>query len=112
MEQPELMNAMVLEQQHQSLMYKQVPIPIPTDDQVLIKIKACGICRTDLHVIDAELTSPKLPLIPAQTPAQWSAPEPETAVMPRPARSRLQAPATLAASAVLLQRPPRSPYQQ
>jgi len=58
------MNAMVLEEQQKALTFKQLPIPVAGANEVLIKIKACGICRTDLHVIDAELTSPKLPLIP------------------------------------------------
>lgn len=55
---------MVLEHQNQPLVYKEVPIPKPGLGQVQIKIVACGICRTDLHVIDGELTHPKLPLIP------------------------------------------------
>lgn len=59
-----IMRAMVLEHQHQPLVYKQVPIPKPVSGQVQIKIIACGICRTDLHVIDGELTRPRLPLIP------------------------------------------------
>ena len=57
------MHAMVLEAQKKPLVYKQVAIPEPGDDQVQIKVKACVICRTDLHVMDADLTSPKLPLI-------------------------------------------------
>lgn len=64
MENQELMGAMVLEKQQTPLVYKRVPIPSPDRNQVLIKIKACGICRTDLHVVDAELTQAKLPLIP------------------------------------------------
>lgn len=64
MKKQDLMGAMVLEKQQTQLIYKKVPIPTPKENQVLIKIKACGICRTDLHVIDAELTEPKLPLIP------------------------------------------------
>ncbi len=63
MEQPPLMNAMILEAQKKPLVFKKVAIPEPADDEVQIKIKACGICRTDLHVMDADLTSPKLPLI-------------------------------------------------
>ena len=41
-----------------------LPIPEPGAGQVLIRIKACAVCRTDLHVIDGDLTQPKLPLIP------------------------------------------------
>src|SRR3569623_472039 len=58
------MRAMVLEHQNQPLVYKEVGVPVPAVGQVQIKIIACGICRTDLHVIDGELTQPKLPLIP------------------------------------------------
>ena len=39
-------------------------MPVPLPQQVLIKVIACGVCRTDLHIIDGELTQPKLPLIP------------------------------------------------
>jgi propanol-preferring alcohol dehydrogenase len=38
--------------------------PVPGPGQVLIRVAACGVCRTDLHVVDGELTRPKLPLIP------------------------------------------------
>jgi len=58
------MRAMVLEKPGTPLILKNLPVPEPTDDQVLIKIHTCGICRTDLHVVDGELTDPKLPLIP------------------------------------------------
>ena len=58
-----LMNAMVLEKQREPLVYKTLPVPEPEDNQLLIKVIACGICRTDLHIIDGDLTKPKLPLI-------------------------------------------------
>jgi propanol-preferring alcohol dehydrogenase len=58
------MKAMVFERLGQQLVYKTVPLPVPSEDQVLIKIIACGVCRTDLHIIDSELQYPKLPLIP------------------------------------------------
>ncbi|USQ12842.1 zinc-dependent alcohol dehydrogenase family protein [Legionella lytica] len=58
------MYAMILEGASQKLVYKEVPKPSPAPNQVLIKVSACGICRTDLHVVDGELTNPKLPLIP------------------------------------------------
>lgn len=58
------MNAMVLEQVGQPLRYRQVTIPLPAPAQLQIKVIACGVCRTDLHVIDGELKQPKLPLIP------------------------------------------------
>lgn len=58
------MKAMVLEKPGQPLVEKEVPVPQPSDNQVLIKIHTCGVCRTDLHIVDGELTDPKLPLIP------------------------------------------------
>ena len=58
------MHAMVLEHPNGKLKYKEVPIPSPNANQLLIKVHACGICRTDLHVVDGELTHPKLPIIP------------------------------------------------
>jgi propanol-preferring alcohol dehydrogenase len=61
---PDTMNAMVLEQPGHLLVYKKIPVPVATGRQVLIKVTACGICRTDLHVIDGELNQPKLPLVP------------------------------------------------
>jgi alcohol dehydrogenase, propanol-preferring len=42
----------------------KMPIPRPGPDQILIKVRACGVCRTDLHIIDGELPNPKIPLIP------------------------------------------------
>ncbi len=58
------MHAMILERAGAPLKFKQIPKPEPATGQVLVKIKACGVCRTDLHIIDGELPSPKLPLIP------------------------------------------------
>ncbi|MEZ5314714.1 MAG: zinc-dependent alcohol dehydrogenase family protein [Chlamydiales bacterium] len=55
---------MVLKEVGQPLYLTKIPIPKPDQDQVLIRVLACGICRTDLHVIDGELPFPKLPLIP------------------------------------------------
>jgi propanol-preferring alcohol dehydrogenase len=61
---PKTMRAMILEGQKESLMERIVPVPRPGPDQILVKIHACGVCRTDLHIIDGDLQSPKLPLIP------------------------------------------------
>lgn len=61
---PALMNAMVFERAGEPLTYKKLPVPRAAANQVLIKVIACGICRTDLHVIDGELTQPRLPLVP------------------------------------------------
>lgn len=58
------MRAMVLTQVGKPLELKEIPEPKPSPNQVLIRISACGICRTDLHIIDGELPSPKLPLVP------------------------------------------------
>jgi len=58
------MYAMIFEAVGKPLVLKQIPIPEPGNDQILIKIIACGICRTDLHVLDGELTKPKQHLIP------------------------------------------------
>ncbi len=57
------MRAMLLEAPHQPLHLAEVPIPQPGPGQVLLKVHACGVCHTDLHIVDAELTQPKLPLI-------------------------------------------------
>ncbi len=46
------------------LVLADCPIPQPADDEVLVKIHACGICRTDLHVVEGDLSSKKLPVIP------------------------------------------------
>jgi propanol-preferring alcohol dehydrogenase len=58
------MRAMVLHAQGQPLLSTELPIPKPGPGQVLLKTRACAVCRTDLHVVDGELTHPKLPLIP------------------------------------------------
>lgn len=57
------MRAMVLEQVGQPLQLREVPTPEPKAHQVLLRVRACGVCRTDLHVFDGELPRPKLPLI-------------------------------------------------
>jgi propanol-preferring alcohol dehydrogenase len=57
------MRAMILTEPRQLLQLVDVPIPTPNPQQVLIRVHACGVCRTDLHIVDGELTKPKLPLI-------------------------------------------------
>ena len=57
------MRAMVLDAWRQPLQSTTVAVPTPGPDQVLIQVSACAVCRTDLHVMDGELTEPKLPLI-------------------------------------------------
>lgn len=61
---PDTMQAMVLESTGKLLVNKILPLPVPSPVQVLVKVIACGVCRTDLHIIDGELENPKLPLIP------------------------------------------------
>ncbi|SPE54800.1 putative alcohol dehydrogenase AdhA [Verrucomicrobia bacterium] len=61
---PEKMRAMLLEAPNQPLRVKEVSVPRPNPGQVLIRVRSCGVCRTDLHVVDGELREPKLPLIP------------------------------------------------
>ena len=57
------MRAMVLEQVRQPLKLQEHAVPEPDPGQVLLEIRACAVCRTDLHVVDGELPHPKLPLI-------------------------------------------------
>ncbi|EKQ66876.1 zinc-binding alcohol dehydrogenase family protein [Leptolyngbyaceae cyanobacterium JSC-12] len=58
------MRAMILTSPGSALQEVELPIPTPKPDQVLIQVHTCGVCRTDLHVVDGELAQPKLPLIP------------------------------------------------
>lgn len=58
------MQAMVLEKPGMPLQLKTLPVPIPAAGQVLIKVTACGVCRTDLHILDGELPLVLLPIIP------------------------------------------------
>jgi alcohol dehydrogenase, propanol-preferring len=58
------MKAMVLERQREPLREANAPAPAPGPGQVLVRVHACGVCRTDLHIVDGELTEPKLPLVP------------------------------------------------
>jgi alcohol dehydrogenase, propanol-preferring len=58
------MRAMVFERANAPLILREVPTPAPQTGQLLIRVSACGVCRTDLHIVDGELTEPKLPLIP------------------------------------------------
>jgi len=55
---------MVLEKPRQPLVLRDVPKPNPARGQLLVHIRTCAVCRTDLHVVDGELPDPKLPLIP------------------------------------------------
>ena len=55
---------MVLEHPGEPLVERDLPDPEPGPGDVLIAVRACGVCRTDLHIVDGELTQPKLPLVP------------------------------------------------
>lgn len=58
------MKAMVLHTAGEPLRLEEVPVPKAGPRQLLIKVRACGVCRTDLHILDGELDEPNLPLIP------------------------------------------------
>src|SRR3954465_5441784 len=58
------MQAMVLQRAGDGLSLREVATPVPGDGQVLLRVRACGVCRTDLHILDGELDRPKLPLVP------------------------------------------------
>jgi propanol-preferring alcohol dehydrogenase len=58
------MRAMLLDAPRQPLRASDLPVPQPGPGQVLLRVRACAVCRTDLHVIDGELPNPKLPLVP------------------------------------------------
>ncbi len=55
---------MVLERQRAPLRPAELPEPSAGAGQVLLDVRACGVCRTDLHILDGELSEPKLPLVP------------------------------------------------
>ncbi len=58
------MRAMVLETPGRPLRLTELPRPTPTPSQVLLRVHACAVCRTDLHIADGELPVPRLPLVP------------------------------------------------
>jgi propanol-preferring alcohol dehydrogenase len=58
------MHALLFEKPGEPLRLAEVPMPEPGAGQILLRVRACAVCRTDLHVVDGELTQPKLPLIP------------------------------------------------
>mgnify|MGYP001142144457 FL=1 len=57
------MKAMLLDAPGRTLRMALVPDPVPARGQVLIRVSACAVCRTDLHVVDGDLPDPKLPLV-------------------------------------------------
>jgi len=58
------MIAMVLEEQGEPLVVRRRPVPRPGPGQLLLRVRACAVCRTDLHIVDGELSHPVLPLVP------------------------------------------------
>src|SRR5215468_8580257 len=58
------MRAMVLDRSGQPLAMRERPVPQPAAGEILVAVSACGVCRTDLHVVDGELLHPKLPIVP------------------------------------------------
>ncbi|WP_345795128.1 zinc-dependent alcohol dehydrogenase family protein [Thauera sp. JM12B12] len=61
---PSSMRAMLLESPGEPLKAVERPLPRPAAGQILLRVEACGVCRTDLHLIDGELPDPALPMIP------------------------------------------------
>jgi len=58
------MRAMVLDRARTPLRPAEFPDPEPAKGEILLRVRACGVCRTDLHIVDGDLTEPKLPLVP------------------------------------------------
>jgi alcohol dehydrogenase, propanol-preferring len=59
-----VMRAMVLDRPGSALRLAELPVPEPSAGELLIRVHACGVCRTDLHVLDGEVAAGKLPLVP------------------------------------------------
>jgi propanol-preferring alcohol dehydrogenase len=59
-----IMTAMVLRRPGETLCVEERPLPVPGAGEMRVKVEACGVCRTDLHVVDGELEHPHLPIIP------------------------------------------------
>src|SRR6185369_14155722 len=57
------MRAMVLERASRALVEQKLPVPEPGPTELLLKVRCTGVCRTDLHILDGELASPRLPLV-------------------------------------------------
>ncbi len=58
------MFGMVLHETGRPLVFEELPDPVPGPGELRVRVEACGVCRTDLHVVDGELPDPKLPIIP------------------------------------------------
>jgi propanol-preferring alcohol dehydrogenase len=57
------MRALVLERERSPIQMRQIARPEPRSDEILVRVRSCGVCRTDLHVMDGELTGAKFPLV-------------------------------------------------
>ena len=57
-------DCMCLHRPGESLVFERRDVPKPGRGQVLLKVRACGVCRTDLHLIDGDLPDPSLPIVP------------------------------------------------
>jgi propanol-preferring alcohol dehydrogenase len=64
MDIPQTMRAMVLEKPGRPLELRRLAVPAPGPGQVLLRVRYCAVCRTDLHLVDGELPDPKLPVVP------------------------------------------------
>jgi len=58
------MRAMLLDEPGKPLQLRELPTPVPQPGHLLVRVAACAVCRTDLHIVDGELPNPKLPLVP------------------------------------------------
>ena len=58
------MQAMALQRPRRALVMSERPIPTPAPGEIMVMVTACGVCRTDLHVVDGELSNPVLPIVP------------------------------------------------
>jgi propanol-preferring alcohol dehydrogenase len=58
------MHAMVLNRAREPLVWTERPDPFPGSGEIRVQVLACGVCRTDLHVVDGELPNPKSPIVP------------------------------------------------
>src|SRR5690349_3969963 len=58
------MRAMVLHEAHSPLLLEERSLPRPGTGEIRVRVEACAVCRTDLHVVDGDLPHPKLPLVP------------------------------------------------
>src|SRR5215472_13510187 len=58
------MRCMQLDRLGEPLRLRERPVPQPGNGELMLAVSACGVCRTDLHVVDGDLTHPKLPIVP------------------------------------------------